>query len=71
MDGKKKIDEAVKDEDLVAEAAAVAAAAAAAPAVVDPDVADYMGAFEETALDVETALDSMFDEEDAGGAAHG
>ena len=65
MDGKKKIDEAVKDEDLVAEAAAVAAAAAAAPAVVDPDVADYMGAFEET------ALDSMFDEEDAGGAAHG
>ena len=31
------------------------------PITVDPDVAEYMGAFEETALDLDDALDTRFD----------
>ena len=33
------------------------------PAEVDPETADYMGAFEETALSATDALDSVFDTE--------
>ena len=32
------------------------------PQSVDPDIADYMGAFEETALSPEDAKASIFDE---------
>lgn len=46
-------------------------ASAGKPVPVDPDDADMMGAFEETALDADTALDSRFDDvaegHDAGG----
>lgn len=34
------------------------------PVPVDPDVAEAMGAFEETALDADAALDSHFDGDD-------
>lgn len=37
--------------------------AAKGPVAVDPDVAEYMGAFEEDALSYEDALDSFFDGE--------
>jgi hypothetical protein len=33
---------------------------------VEPDTADMMGAFEETALDSDDALDSRFDKDDEG-----
>ena len=33
------------------------------PAEVDPETADYMGAFEEMALSATDALDSIFDTE--------
>lgn len=42
-------------------ARAASAAARDGPATVDPDVADAMGAFAETALDVGDALDAMID----------
>lgn len=57
--------------ELQAEAEGVAKAAAEGPAPVDPDLAWYMGAFEETALDDTTALDSLMDEIEAEGAANG
>ncbi len=43
------------------------------PVAVDPDLADEMGAFEETALSEEDALDSLMDEIvlAAEGGAHG
>lgn len=42
-------------------ARAASAAARDGPAAVDPDVAEAMGAFAETALDVGDALDAMID----------
>jgi hypothetical protein len=49
--------------------------AAQGPIAVDPDLADEMGAFEETALSEEDALDSLMDEialsSEAEGGAHG
>jgi|TARA_R110002124_G_scaffold64614_3_gene176357 hypothetical protein len=57
--------------ELQAEAEGVAKAAAEGPAPVDPDLAWYMGAFEERALDDITALDSFMDEIEAEGAANG
>lgn len=51
--------EAEKDR-LTAETAAIDRAADIAPVVVDPDVAEAMAAFEETALSEEDALDALF-----------
>ena len=47
------------------EADAIIRLSGALPVVtVDPDVAEAMGAFEETALDPDDALDSLFDDEE-------
>jgi hypothetical protein len=53
--------------------ATIPALAAQGPVAVDPDLADEMGAFEETALSEEDALDSLMDEIalSAEGGAHG
>ncbi|GAK43520.1 conjugal transfer protein, TraD [Tepidicaulis marinus] len=53
--------------------ATIPALAAQGPVAVDPDLADEMGAFEETALSEEDALDSLVDEIalSAEGGAHG
>lgn len=37
-------------------------ASAGAPVPVDPDVADFMGAFEDDAIDFADALESRFDD---------
>lgn len=51
-----------KQEELSIEAEMVSRAMSAGAVVdVDPDVADYMGAFEETALGPEDADESRFD----------
>tara|TARA_R100000322_G_scaffold71138_3_gene44761 strand:+ start:41 stop:280 length:240 start_codon:yes stop_codon:yes gene_type:complete len=42
-------------------AVAVATASVGGPVAVDPDVADAMGAFDEPALSLDDALDSLFD----------
>jgi len=59
-------------------AMAIPALAADGPVAVDPDLADAMGAFEESALTEEEALDSLMDGEapdfeagDIEGGAHG
>lgn len=46
---------------LTAAADAVSRAAADGPVAVDPDVADFMGAFEDDALSETEALDSIVD----------
>lgn len=53
--------------------ATIPALAAQGPVAVDPDLADEMGAFEETALSEAEALDSLMDEIalSAEGGAHG
>ena len=55
--------------------ATIPALAAQGPVAVDPDLADEMGAFEETALSEEDALDSLMDDlalaAEAEGGAHG
>lgn len=52
------------DEYIKIAADRTAEAAAEGPVAVDPDVADYMGAFEEEALSEEDALDSFLDGEE-------
>jgi|TARA_R110000796_G_scaffold151947_6_gene268433 hypothetical protein len=57
--------------ELKAEAEGVAKAAAEGPAPVDPDLAWYMGAFKESALDDIAALDSFVDAVESEGPANG
>ncbi len=52
----------IAEEDYLRLAAEAAASASEkGPVPVDPDVADWMGAFEEDAMTEEDALDSLFD----------
>lgn len=53
-------------DDMNAMAATVARLARSGPVAVDPDLADAMGAFEETALSLNDALDAALPE--TGGA---
>ena len=50
-------------EDFILSAALSRIAQHGKPVEVDPETADYMGAFEETALSATDALDSVFDTE--------
>ncbi|MCW9033512.1 MAG: hypothetical protein OQK35_08040 [Alphaproteobacteria bacterium] len=50
-----------ESEYLMLASEGVAEAAINGPVPVDPDLADYMGAFEEDALSEEDAIDSFFD----------
>lgn len=70
-DPKSERPEITPDDYLTAAADAVSRAAGDGPVAVDPDVADFMGAFEDDALSEAEALDSIVDwladgEEDAG-----
>ena len=51
-----------KEKNQVIAEAITSTASAGKPVPVDPDDADMMGAFEETALDAADALDSRFDD---------
>lgn len=67
--------EVTEEDYLKAAADAASRASEHGPVSVDPDVADFMGAFEEDALTAEEALDSLVDAmaddlADAGEAAH-
>ena len=53
----------IGSEDFILSVALSRIAQQGKPAEVDPAIADYMGAFEETALSVTEALDSIFDTE--------
>ncbi|KJS34945.1 MAG: hypothetical protein VR70_16730 [Rhodospirillaceae bacterium BRH_c57] len=53
--------EITEEDYLRAAATATARAAETGPVSVDPDVADFMGAFEEDALSPQDALDSLID----------
>lgn len=54
-----------RPEFLAAAVETVARRASEGPVSVDPDVAEAMGAFVETALDADAALDSHFDGDEA------
>lgn len=66
MNNNPRTESAISEEEYLKQAAeTVAESAKTGPVPVDPDIAAHMGAFNETALDDETAIDSAIDGDEA------